>query len=54
MISGWKDLGRYGCLAKGKRNESADCGQKQRQPCAGLFRRRKERTFSSEIAVARH
>ena len=22
VISGWKDLGRYDCLAKGKRNES--------------------------------
>ena len=41
VISGWKDLGKYGCLAKGKRNESAHCGPKQHQPCAGLFRRQK-------------
>ena len=25
VISGWKDPGRCGCLAKGKRNESAHC-----------------------------
>lgn len=54
VISGWKDLGRYDCLAKGKRNESAHCGQKQHQHYAGLFQQQEERTFSSAIPAVHH
>ncbi len=54
VISGWKDLGKYACLAKGKKNESAHCGQKQYQRCAESFRRQKERIFSSAMPAAHH
>jgi integrase len=42
VISGWKDLGKYACLARGERNESVRCGQKQHQHCRIIPTTRKE------------